>query len=155
MTQKTEKEEAHQNVSRREFIKTTTLAAGAVSTFASCSRPTMQDTDVSEAPSEDLPLSAAGYNFKRLEALFDGHIRIEGCDTHSLRHSFESVAFSIAPGLAGALTGRALTRDAVLNTYIHVDQSALMEVADKVAGRIAQSMAGELAEVVAIESRRG
>ena len=79
---------------------------------------------------------------------------IENADTHCLRHTFESVAFSIAPGLAGALTGRALTRDATLNAYIHIETVALRDVADKVAGRIAQAMAGELADVVAIEARR-
>jgi integrase len=79
---------------------------------------------------------------------------IEGADAHCLRHTFESIAFSIAPGLAGALTGRALTRDATLNAYLHVDTAALRDVADKVAGRIAQALAGELAGVVPIESRR-
>ena len=79
---------------------------------------------------------------------------IADADAHCLRHTFESTAFSIAPGLAGALTGRALIRDATLNSYIHVDTTALREVADKVAGRIAQAMAGELADVVAIEARR-
>ena len=78
---------------------------------------------------------------------------IENADTHCLRHTFESVAFSIAPGLAGALTGRALTRDATLNAYIHIESVALREVADKVAGRIAQAMAGELADVVPFERR--
>ena len=78
---------------------------------------------------------------------------IENADTHCLRHTFESIAFSIAPGLAGALTGRALTRDATLNAYIHIETVALRDVADKVAGRIAQAMDGELADVVPI--RRG
>lgn len=79
---------------------------------------------------------------------------IEGADAHCLRHTFESIAFSIAPGLAGALTGRALTRDATLNAYLHVDTAALRDVADQVAGRIAQAMAGELADIVPIERGR-
>ncbi len=68
---------------------------------------------------------------------------IADADAHCLRHTFESVAFSIAPGLAGALTGRALTRDSTLNAYLHVDMSALRQAADKVAGRMAAAMAGE------------
>jgi integrase len=79
---------------------------------------------------------------------------IEDADAHCLRHTFESIAFSISPGLAGALTGRALTRDATLNAYLHVDTAALRDVADKVAGRIADAMAGKLADVVPIERRR-
>ena len=75
---------------------------------------------------------------------------IEGADAHCLRHTFESIAYSIAPGFAGALTGRALTRDATLNSYLHVDMTALHDVADKVAGRIADAMAGKLADVVPI-----
>jgi integrase len=79
---------------------------------------------------------------------------IKGADAHCLRHTFESIGFSIAPGLAGALTGRALTRDATLNSYLHPDNAELREAADKVAGRIAQAMAGQLAGVVPIEERR-
>ena len=77
---------------------------------------------------------------------------IEDADAHCLRHTFESVGFSIAPGLAGALTGRALTRDVILNSYLHVDNADLRDVADKVAGRIAGALAGELGGV--IEFRR-
>ena len=78
---------------------------------------------------------------------------IEGADAHGLRHTFETTAFSLAPGFAGALTGRALTRDATLNAYLHIDLAALREVADRVAGRIAAAMAGNLADVVPF--RRG
>ena len=78
---------------------------------------------------------------------------IENADTHCLRHTFESIAFSIAPGLAGALTGRALTRDATLNAYIHIETVALREVADKVAGRITAAMAGKLADVLPYRRR--
>ena len=52
------------------------------------------------------------------------------------------------------MTGRALTRDATLNAYLHVDMTALREAADKVAARIARAMAGELADVVPFERRR-
>ncbi len=73
---------------------------------------------------------------------------ITDADAHCLRHTFESVAFSIAPGLAGALTGRALTRDTTLNAYLHVDMDRMREAADKVAGQIAAAMADELGDVV-------
>lgn len=46
-----------------------------------------------------------------------------------------------------------MTRDATLNSYLHVENAELRAAADKVAGRIAQAMAGELAGVVPIERR--
>lgn len=79
---------------------------------------------------------------------------IQDADAHCLRHTFESVGYSLVPGLAGALTGRALTRDRTLNAYLHVDMKALREAADKVAGRIAAALAGELGEVVPFERER-
>lgn len=79
---------------------------------------------------------------------------IDGADAHCLRHTFESVAFGLAPGLAGALTGRALTRDATLNAYLHLDMAQLREAADKAAGRIAEAMAGRRGDVVPFEARR-
>lgn len=85
---------------------------------------------------------------RRIRRLIYAAAEILDADAHCLRHTFESVAFSISPGFAGALTGRALTRDATLNAYLHVDMTGLREVADKVAGRIAAAMAGTLGEVV-------
>ena len=79
---------------------------------------------------------------------------ISGADTHCLRHTFETVAFKLAPAYAGMLTGRSLTRDPVLNDYLHVDMARLREVADSVAGRIAAAMASQLADVVLMERRR-
>ncbi len=79
---------------------------------------------------------------------------ISGADTHCLRHTFETVAFELAPAYAGMLTGRSLTRDPVLNDYLHVDMARLREVADSVAGRIAAAMASQLADVVLMERRR-
>ena len=59
MTQNIEKEEARLNYLRQEST---------------------QDLSMSDGPSKGLSLSAAGYNFKRLAALFDGRVKIEDCD---------------------------------------------------------------------------
>jgi 4,5-dihydroxyphthalate decarboxylase len=40
-----------------------------------------RNTKARGIPAKRLSLKAAGYRFKRLEALFDGRVRIEGCDT--------------------------------------------------------------------------
>ena len=76
---------------------------------------------------------------------------LEGVDGHSLRHLFETVSFQAAPAYAGALTGRALTSNAVLNSYLHVDLDGLREVADRVAARIAAALDGRLADVLPFE----
>jgi 4,5-dihydroxyphthalate decarboxylase len=70
------RKEVHQDYSRREFIKVTALAVGAVGTLAACGRVPDQDTDMSKG----LSITMAGYNFKRLEALVDGRIKVEGCN---------------------------------------------------------------------------
>ncbi len=79
---------------------------------------------------------------------------IEGADLHSLRHSFESIAFSMGPAYGGCLTGRTIVKGS-LRAYVHIDADVLHELADKVAGRIGDAMAGRLADVVPIERKRG
>ena len=77
MTQDTEKKGIHQDYSRRDFIKTTALAAGAVGTLAAGGSSVL----AKEAGSaKGLPLTMAGYKFKRLEALADGRVTVEGCN---------------------------------------------------------------------------
>ena len=64
--------------SRREFIKTTALAIGAVNALSLSglvSAATVTD-------SKDLSLNMAGYNFDRTKALIDGRVRVEACDLH-------------------------------------------------------------------------
>ena len=41
-----------------------------------------RNNEQDKEPSKSLSLAAAGYKFARTKALFDGRIRIEGCDTH-------------------------------------------------------------------------
>jgi len=76
MSRNTEKEGIHQSYSRRDFIKTTALAAGALGTFPVVSRSALaKDVDNSKG----LSITMAGYKFTRVEALVDGRVKIKGC----------------------------------------------------------------------------
>ena len=80
-----EKEEAHQDCSRREFINTAALLLGGAGALSACGQDSEPDTGLSNEPnegaSEGLSLTASGYKFKRFAALFDGRVKIEGCET--------------------------------------------------------------------------
>ena len=76
MNKETGKEKIYQNYSRREFIKTTALAAGAAGALSVCGvTPTH-----AAGKRKGLSLSMAGYKFDRTKALIDGRVKIEGCD---------------------------------------------------------------------------
>lgn len=75
MKSETRKKTQQQNYSRREFIKTTALAAGAVGVLAASGEAVAQDKDKPEG----LPITMAGYNFDRTAALVDGRVKVEGC----------------------------------------------------------------------------
>ena len=65
-----------QHFSRREFIRTTALAAGAVGVLAASGQAGTQDKDKPEG----LPITMAGYNLDRTRALFEGQVNVDGCD---------------------------------------------------------------------------
>jgi len=72
------KNDDSQGFSRRDFIKATALAAGAVGAagaLGACSREPAQDAGTSDG----LSIKMAGYKFDRVEALIDGRVEIEGC----------------------------------------------------------------------------
>jgi len=64
--------------SRREFIKATAMAGGAIGASVGCNRVPAQ----TERSSGKLSLSVAGYRYSRVEALVDGRVTIEGSETH-------------------------------------------------------------------------
>jgi len=73
------KNDDSQGFSRRDFIKATALAAGAVGAagaLGASSREPAQDAGTSGG----LSIRMAGYKFDRVEALIDGRVEIEGCD---------------------------------------------------------------------------
>ena len=76
MTRNTDKREIHQNFSRRDFIKTATIALGTASILAGSGSLPVQ----AAGKPKKLSLSMAGYNFDRTKALFDGRVKVEGCD---------------------------------------------------------------------------
>ncbi len=69
--------------SRRDFIKTSALAAGAAGTLAACGN-TRPETRVAAGETagnagDGLPITVAGYSYDRLQPLIDGRVKIEGC----------------------------------------------------------------------------
>jgi 4,5-dihydroxyphthalate decarboxylase len=84
MTRET-KGKVHQNHCRREFIKTTALLVGGVGALSACNQdsdPNTSNSKESDKASEGLIINASGYKYRRTEALFDGRVKIEGCETH-------------------------------------------------------------------------
>ena len=70
------------NYSRRNFIAATSLAVGSAGMLAACGREPGQDSSRPPGSSNRLSLNAAGYHTKRVAALFDGRVAIEGRDSH-------------------------------------------------------------------------
>lgn len=66
-------------LSRRNFIKATTLTAGAVSVASTIGAYRLARAK-SGATSNGLPITMAGYNLDRTKALFDGRVNVDGCD---------------------------------------------------------------------------
>ena len=75
MAEKTSDKEKSIPLSRRDFIKTTALAAGAVGALAASGQAGTQSKDKPEG----LPITMAGYNLDRTAALVDGRVKVEGC----------------------------------------------------------------------------
>jgi 4,5-dihydroxyphthalate decarboxylase len=64
------------NPSRRDFIKTAAMAVGTAGVLAGTGTLPVQ----AAGKSKKLPLSMAGYNLDRTGALFDGRVKVDGCD---------------------------------------------------------------------------
>ncbi len=76
-------QKSQKSTSRRNFFKTTTLAAGSLGVMGFSgsnteSRPSEQ-LEVERNHSKDLQLTVAGYDFPRITALIDGSVNIKGC----------------------------------------------------------------------------
>jgi len=67
---------SQENMSRREMISATAVA-GAALAHAIGSQASAQE----RSSTRKLPIRAAGYEFKRFEALFDGRVEIAGCES--------------------------------------------------------------------------
>jgi len=72
------------HTSRRDFIKTATVAAGAAGALGACGKAAMSPSaDQGGSPGQEargLPLTVAGYRYDRIDALISGRVPIEGCD---------------------------------------------------------------------------
>jgi len=77
-------ESGNRGASRRDFIKTVAVAAGAAGALSACGKAAISPSDgpaeSSARKAEGLPLTVAGYRYDRIDALIDGRVPIEGCD---------------------------------------------------------------------------
>ncbi len=65
-------------MTRRKFIKTSALMVGAAGTVLTDGRNLVESSNRTKS----LPISMAGYNYDRTQALIDGRVTVEGCDLH-------------------------------------------------------------------------
>ncbi|MFK5924226.1 MAG: ABC transporter substrate-binding protein [Verrucomicrobiota bacterium] len=81
MDQPINKTDIYPHSSRRKFIRNSALMLGGAGVLGSCKPavPLAKNKQVA-ALGDKLPINAAGYQFPRLKALFDGRVNIEGCD---------------------------------------------------------------------------
>jgi 4,5-dihydroxyphthalate decarboxylase len=72
----------NRGASRRDFIKTAAVAAGAAGALSACGKATPSaESDGSPKQSTDgLPITVAGYVYDRVQPLIDGRVSIDGCD---------------------------------------------------------------------------
>ena len=76
MTGKPHDDKTIPNPSRRDFIKTAAVAAGTAGVLAATGSFPVQ----AAGKSKKLSLSMAGYNLDRTRALFEGRVKVDGCD---------------------------------------------------------------------------
>jgi 4,5-dihydroxyphthalate decarboxylase len=68
------------DTSRREFLKTATVAAGAAGALSACGKSSPSgESGETQQQAYGLPITFAGYSYDRVAALIDGRVPIEGC----------------------------------------------------------------------------
>jgi 4,5-dihydroxyphthalate decarboxylase len=70
----------NKGASRRDFIKTAAVAAGAAGALSACGNASPGRDEPPDLESHRLPITVAGYKYDRVEPLADGRVEIEGCD---------------------------------------------------------------------------
>jgi len=68
-----------EGTSRRDFVKTAAVAAGAAGALSACGNASPGSEESSDEQPHGLPITVAGYSYDRVQALLDGRISIEGC----------------------------------------------------------------------------
>jgi len=67
---------------RREFIKTSTLAGAALAGFGASKTLAGNEDETGPASSTTLPVTLAGYDYDRVKALNHGKVEVEGVELH-------------------------------------------------------------------------
>jgi 4,5-dihydroxyphthalate decarboxylase len=70
----------NKGASRREFLKTAAVAAGAAGALSACGNTSTVSEESSDEQPQGLPITVAGYTYDRLQPLIDGRVEIEGCN---------------------------------------------------------------------------
>ena len=78
MTQSTDNQQ--KKLSRRQFVKNSTMYIGAATVVTQTPFLLAEGTKSITEKSTHCSLKVAGYPFDRLKALFDGRVKVEGCD---------------------------------------------------------------------------
>ena len=69
----------NKGTSRRDFVKTAAVAAGAAGALSACGNTSSDPGESSDQQPESLPITVAGYSYDRVQALIDGRVPVEGC----------------------------------------------------------------------------
>ena len=64
---------------RREFVKTAAVAAGAAGALSACGNASPGSEESSDERPHGLPITVAGYAYDRVQPLIDGRVLVEGC----------------------------------------------------------------------------
>jgi 4,5-dihydroxyphthalate decarboxylase len=81
MKQKNEPNASSHNTSRRDFIKTAAIAAGTAGVLGASGLKTAAAAAMPDTSSaKGLPITIAGYDVRRVEALVDGRVQVKGCN---------------------------------------------------------------------------
>ena len=74
------------NSSRREFIKKSSLAIGAIGTIGIQGFANSKENNIETVlPTNDLNLTIAGYPVNRVRSLFNGKVKIKGCESNFIK----------------------------------------------------------------------
>ena len=75
----------NKGISRRDFIKSTTVATLALTGGTTLRPVTVRADRKSPSTSGKLAIKVAGYKVDRVDALIDGRVQIEGCKNYGVK----------------------------------------------------------------------
>jgi len=96
------KKESAQNSTRRKFLKTTALGVGAIGAMNSFSfingKPNSKVVTTKKGNSNDIPITLAGYDYYRVQAIINGKVKIKGCSTTFVKAGISDINTNVFTG---------------------------------------------------------